>query len=153
MRFTELRQTGLPTSEENERAKALFPRLVQQSRLHLWSPGDPIDRGRRLLVGVATWSLYDLSLLDVLDQVLAEGCSGLDRIDLFDLDEVEQRDFDKYVPGLGKVVGTPVAGHWENAILGDRAFGWQAIQLTSRLVGVSLTWNGAEWRWEVRGSH
>jgi hypothetical protein len=25
--------------------------------------------------------------------------------------------------------------------------------LTSRLVGVSLTWNGAEWRWEVRGSH
>ena len=153
MRFTKLRRTGLPSSEENERAKTLFYILIQQSRLHIWSPGDPIDRGRRLLVGVATWSISDLSLLDVLDQVLTEGCSGLDRIDVFDLDRVEERDFEKYVPGLRKVVGTPVAGYWENGILDVKGFGWQAIRLTSGLVGVSLTWNEAEWRWEARRGH
>ena len=153
MRFTELRRTGLPISEENERAKTLFPSLIQQSRLNIWSPGDPIYGDGRLLVGVATWSLYDLSLLDVLDQAVIEGWSCLDRIDLFDLDRVEQRDLHRYIPGLGKVVGTPVAGYWEDGILDVKGFGRQAIGLTSGLLGVSLTWNAAESRWDFQRGH
>ena len=145
MRFTELRRTGLAISEENDRARQLFPMLIQQSHLHVWNPGDPVRGARRLLVGVATWSLYDLSLLDVLDQVVAEGCPGLNRIDVFDLDRVEEPDFEEYVPGLGKVVGTPVAGVWEDGILGDRGFGWRAFRLISNLLGVALEWNAAEW--------
>jgi hypothetical protein len=149
MRFTELRRTGLSISEENDQAEQLFPVLIQQSHLQSWNPGDPIHGGRRLLVGVATWSLYDLSLLDVLDQVIAEGCSGLDRIDVFDMDQTKQGAFEHYVPGLGKVVRTPVAGLWEDGILGDKGFGWRAIRLISGLLGVSLTWNGVDWKWEV----
>ena len=131
MRFTELRRTGLPIGEENDRAERLFPVLIEQSRLHLWRPGNPIAAGRRLLVGVATWSLYDLSLLEVLDLVVNKGCSGVDRIDVFDLDRVERGDFEDYIPGLGKVVGTPVAALWKDGILGDKGFGWRAIKLIS----------------------
>ncbi len=147
--FTELRRTGLPIGEENDRAEQLFPIFVEQSRLHLWRPGNPIADGRRLLVGVATWSLYDLSLLEVLDLVVKDGWSGVDRIDVFDLDRVERDDFDNYIPGLGKVAGTPVAGLWADGILDGEGFGWRAIKLMSGLFGVPLEWNGGEWRWDV----
>jgi hypothetical protein len=149
MRFTELRRTGLPIGEENDRAERLFPVLIEQSRLHLWRPGDPIAEGRRLLVGVATWSLYDLSLLEVLDLAVKDGRSGVDRIGVFDVDRVERGDFEDYIPGLGKMVVTPVAAIWEGGILVDKRFGWWAIRLISGLLGVSLEWNGAEWRWDV----
>ncbi len=101
------------------------------------------------MVGVATWSLYDLSLLDALDQFVTEEYCRVDRIDVFNLDRLERGDFEQYLPGLGKVLGTPVAGHWENGILGDKGFGWQAIRLVSDLIRVSLGWNGAESRWLV----
>jgi hypothetical protein len=153
MRFTELRRTGLAVSEENDRARQLFPVLIEQSHLHVWNPGDPISGARRLLIGVANWSLYDLSLLDVLDQVVAEGCYGVDRIDVFNLDQVERGDFEDYIAGLGKVVGTPLAGFWEDGILGDKGFGWRAFRLISDLVGVALDWNAAEWRFHVRRGH
>ncbi len=149
MRFTELRRTGLPIGEENDRAEQLFPVLIQQSRLHLWRPGDPIAASRRLLVGVATWSLYDLSLLELLDLVLNRGCSAVDRIDVFNSDRVERGDFEEYIPGLGKVVGTPVAALWQDGIIGDKGFGWRAIRLISRLPGVPLEWKGAEGYAEV----
>lgn len=149
MRFTELRQTGLPIHKENDRAERLFPELVERSHLHLWRPGDSIAGGRRLLVGVATWSLYDLSLLELLDRVVKEGCPGMDRIDVFNLDRVELGVLERYIAHLGKVVGTPVAGLWEDGILGETGFGWRAITLISGLLGVKLEWKGAEWYAEV----
>jgi hypothetical protein len=51
MRFTELRHTGLPIREENDRAEQLLPILIEQNHVHLWRPGNPIASGRRFLVG------------------------------------------------------------------------------------------------------
>jgi hypothetical protein len=79
MKFTSLRRTGLPIAEENDTAVRLFPQIVRNSRLTLWKPGDAVVAGRRLLVGVANWSLYDLSLLDVISDAIREGHSPLDR--------------------------------------------------------------------------
>ena len=149
MRFTELRRTGLTIGEENDQAERLFPVLIEQSHLHLWRPGNPIAAGRRLLVGVANWSLYDLSLLEVLDLVVKEGRSGVDRIDVFDLDRMERGDFEDYIPELGKVVVTPVAALWKDGILDDRGVGWRAMRLISGLLGVPLEWKGAEGYGEV----
>jgi hypothetical protein len=149
MRFTELRRTGLPISEENDRAEQLFLILVQKSHLQLWRPGNPIAAGRRLLVGVVNWSLYDLSLLEFLDGFVKERCAGVDRIDVFNLDRMERGDFEEYIPGLGKVVGTPVAAFWEDGALVNRGFGWRAIRLISGLLGMSLEWKGAEGYAEV----
>ncbi len=149
MWFTELRRTGLTIGEENDQAEQLFPILIEQSHLHLWRPGNPIAAGRRLLVGVANWSLYDLSLLEVLDLVVKEGRSGVDRIDVFDLDQMERGDFEDYIPELGKVVVTPVAALWKDGILDDKGCGWRAIRLISGVLGVPLEWKGAEGYAEV----
>jgi hypothetical protein len=73
----------------------------------------------------------------------------VDRIDVFDLDRVERGDFEDYIPGLGTVVGTPVAGFWKDGILGDKGFGWRAIKLISGFLGVPLEWKGAEGYAEV----
>ncbi len=83
------------------------------------------------MVGVANWSLYDLSLLEVLDLVVKEGRSAVDRIDVFDLDRMERCDFEDYIPELGKVVVTPVAALWKDGILDGKAFGWRAMRLMS----------------------
>src|SRR5215471_5072327 len=82
---------GLHTKEDFEMparhqrwAAAEFPNRVAQSRLHLWRPTDPIvARGTRLFVGIATWSGFDLRLLDILDQALQEGTILDDHIDVF----------------------------------------------------------------------
>ncbi len=150
MRFTGLRRTGLPIAEENDRAGQLFPLLVERSRLHLWRPGEPIVASRRLLVGVATWSLYDLSLLDRLDDAAARDAAVVDRIDVFDLDRMERGDFEDHLPGLGEVLGTPVVGFWEDGIAGEKGFGWRAIAIISDLFGFTLKWNCPEWRWDVQ---
>lgn len=90
-----------------------------------------------------------MSLLDVLDLVVYEGCSAVDQIDVFDLDRVERGDFEDYIRGLGKVVMTPIAAVWKDGMLGDKGFGWPAMRLITGLLGVSLEWNRAEWRWDV----
>ena len=144
MRFTELRRTGLPLGEEHRRAEQLFPILIERSHLRRWRPGNSIVAGRRLLGGVATWSLNDLSLLELLDDSVKAGCSGVDRIDVFNLDQVERGNFEGYIPELGKLVGTPVGAVWKDGIVGDKGFGWRATNLVSGLLGVRLEWKGAE---------
>ncbi len=150
MRFTGLRRTGLPIAEENDRAGRLFPLHVERSRLHLWRPGEPIAGGRRLLIGVATWSLHDLSLLDILDDAMARVGAVVDRIDVFDLDRLEQGDFEDYIPDLGRVVGTPLAGYWEDRIVGEKGFGWRAMAIILDLFDFTLKWNGPGSRFDVR---
>jgi hypothetical protein len=150
MQFAELRQTGLPIGEENDRADRLFPLLIGQSHLHIWRPGDSISCGRRLLVGIVKWSLYDLSLLDVLEQSLSKQQSRLGQIDVFDLDQVGQSDLDSYIQNMGRVVVTPVAGIWKDGVLYETGFGWRVPPLISGLLDVKLEWNHSEWRWDVQ---
>jgi hypothetical protein len=70
---------------------------------------------------------------------------------VFESDRVERGNFERYLPGLGKVVATPIAGHWTDGILGDRGFGSRALRLVADFLDVSLQWNAAEWRFDVRG--
>src|SRR5438270_3756832 len=81
---------------------ALFPRAVAQSpRLKLWGRDDPVPAtGRFLLIGVATWSGYDMRLLDVVEQ----SPGGPDVIGVFDTAECKSdADFEARIPGIGDV--------------------------------------------------
>ncbi len=80
---------------------------------------------------------------------LQEGCFGVDRIDVFNLDKVVQDSLESYIPDLGNVIGTPEAGLWKDGILDEKGFGWRAITLISGWLGMKLEWNGAEWYAEV----
>jgi hypothetical protein len=115
--FTDLLRTDLWPALEQGQAERQFPLLTARSHLHLWRPGDTIcSTGRRILIGVATYSIHDLRLLDVVEQLLSQSNDNrLLRVDVFSAHQCQtQDDFDKYVPGIGPVFQTPVVGIWED---------------------------------------
>jgi hypothetical protein len=124
----------------SEQAKHLSARLLEalsRSRLHSWKLGDDIaPTNRRVLVGVAPYSGYDLKLLEALNKLPLDPIS--DRIDIFDVLACRtQEDFEKYIPGIGKVYQTPVVGMWEKGRLVQRHSGYNARELLMRLYGIS----------------
>jgi len=83
----------------------------------------------RVLLGIAVWSRYDLELLDRIEATLTETTSFA--MYVFDVDECHggAADFERYVPGLGKVYHTPIVGIWRNGVLTSRASGFKGRQL------------------------
>lgn len=136
-----------PELSPGERQRAVereLPSQVDQSLLHWWSP-EPPPVHRRLLIGFASYSRYDMRLLDLICgalEVSAQarhhvapaiplGGFGLvrlppqpARVGVFSvLDCKSQSDFDKYIPGIGSVLQTPVVGLWVDGVLQKRATG------------------------------
>jgi hypothetical protein len=101
------------------------------------------SEGVRLLLGAAPYSLYDLALLDIIDEKLSEGQLATGQpasavwVDVFStLACLSHADFGRYVPGLGNVFQTPVVGIWEEGVLRDRAWGARGRDLAAGLFGV-----------------
>lgn len=108
--------------------------MLAAINLRLWSPSMPIRAdGEWVLIGIATWSAYDLDLLDRLAAKLA----GLKRnaiIDIFDVDECKSmEDLERYVPGIGRVFQTPVVGVWHDGTKVDSAWGAAGRKLLAEL--------------------
>jgi hypothetical protein len=115
--------SGTP-GQQQDFARAHFPSAIANSNLQLWSLTMGIaSEGTRVLVGVATWSVDDLALLDTLQATLANG-KRQTTVDVFDVDKCQAPDdFDKYVPGVGRVVQTPVVGIWRGGKQIESAWG------------------------------
>ena len=119
-----LSRSGHP-AEVQRRASQELPFVLAKSNLHLWSLGDAIvSNGTRFLIGVATWSSYDLRLLDALDKVLSDG-KRTERIDVFNLDSCQtQEEISAFVANIGKVIEMPVVGVWHNRLQTKQASGY-----------------------------
>jgi len=89
-----------------------FPELVSSSPLHLWQPGDPsFEHDVHCLIGVATWSGYDMRLLDVIAEALHQNPVDLPKVYVFNTADCQHgADFARYIPGLHEVAQTPVVG-------------------------------------------
>lgn len=122
-------------SEQQLCAQECLPIAISSSNLNVWKPGDSFAKqGRRILVGVATYSIADLCLLDALNELLNSNTLGCDRVDVFNvLDCRTTADFDEYVPTIGTVFQTPVVGVWEGGVLKEKASGAAARNLLYRL--------------------
>jgi len=116
----------------------LFPVAVAASRLHLWTPGDSIaDRGTRLLLGVATWSGYEMHLLDVIDHALSQARGEGPIIDVFNFGTLTSPEaLEQYIPGLNWFQ-TPVVGVWRDGRLVERKSGYDAAEFVARMFGSS----------------
>ncbi len=123
------------SAQAQARADAQFSSVAMSNGLGVWKPGDPIPRsGRRLLIGVATYSLSDLELLDELSRL----DSHLAVIDVFNSRDVRSSvSFEDYIPGIGAVYQTPVVGLWENGALVAKATGKSARDLARRYVSLN----------------
>jgi hypothetical protein len=108
--------------------------------MHWWSIGDPVrSTGRRLLIGAAVWSGYDMRILDYVDAALADPRFADLTVDVFDCDQVQPPDgFESYIPGIGPVAGTPVVGLWVNGSLVDRASGYHGRKIVADLFGFDM---------------
>lgn len=150
----------LPPGEQQHRVEGEFPALVAQGFLHWWSPGDRIAAAKkRLLIGVATYSEMDMRLLDLVgNAVAAKNCRRMAamakptkpgvlafvqmppeslRVDVFSVLACRtHEDFQKYVPGVGKVYQTPVVGFWEDDRLRESATGARGRALVARVCGI-----------------
>src|SRR5262249_50610849 len=107
-----------------------------RSRLNWWRRGMQIpSQGKRLLIGVAPYSAADLQLLDATNEVLAQARGEPIRVDVFNVLECQSMaDFDSYLPGIGPVYQTPVAGLWEEGVLRETASGRAARELIARVL-------------------
>ena len=92
--------------------------------------------GRRLVLGVAAWSIYDVRLLTLVSDAVASGAQlGLNVV-VFDADELlSSAELQSKFPGIGEVFHTPIAGYWEAGQLKETASGFAGRQLVGRLLG------------------
>jgi hypothetical protein len=129
---------GAFLGEWQKQLDALFPPVVAASPLRLGTPGEAIQAaGRRLLIGVATWSQSDLQLLDTVADALLAGRLTI-IAEVFNVADCRApADFEYSIPGLGRVYQTPVAGLRSDGELSQTASGKAARELIARAVGLA----------------
>ena len=123
--------------ETQLRAARLLPERVKAGPLDWW-PTDAIPNGTgdRLLVGIAVWSAYDLTLLDLLENAVRHGHGAGTPVGVFNVDQLAPAGLERLLPGIGFVHHSPVVGHWVGGKLVEKSCGFHARELVSRLFGL-----------------
>jgi hypothetical protein len=121
--------------EEQQRASEGLAAAVAQSHLHWWKgrEGVPVQ-GRCLVLAVAPFSQYDLTLLDLLDERI--DCDRPLPVYIANLQDyltLEQLQAD--FPGVGQAHQTPIAALRESGSPTKVAWGKKARDLTAEVVG------------------
>lgn len=135
-RFAEL---GTPRGGEmpgdaQRRAQAEFPAVLAASRLQPWSPNAISHAGRVLVIGVATWSRYDLRLLDLVSDHLALCRSA---VHVFDIDTITAPDeMERRVPGQRVPHHPPVVALWQDGRFVESACGFAGRHLVYRALDI-----------------
>ena len=129
-------RSGHP-AEAQKNARKELPFLLSRSNLRLWRPDDPIRAdGIRFLVGIAVWSVYDMKLLDALDQALS-ATERSERVDVFDVNDCSTLEcLENYVPQIGKIHHTPVVGLWQDGKQINQQSGPVARETIARHFGI-----------------
>jgi len=128
-------------------AHRAFQDILAQSAFHTWIPGNSIPlRGTRVLIGVgASFSLPDLALLDQIHPIV-EKLAGA-TVEVFDASDVRNvatpSDFEKFIPGIGKVFHTPVIGVWSEGKLIISASGYEAREFVKTRLHEMLGFGGS----------
>ena len=130
IRFVDLLElnANLKPGQQQQRATEEFPSVVQNSHMEIWRLGEELPTsGAHIWIGVASYSIPDLEMLDAIEAKLSREPAQNERIHLFDVSSFTgMRDFEKYLPGIGKVYQTPAIGIWEDGVLKEKASGTAA---------------------------
>ncbi len=128
----------LPLDVQQQEASEVFPQIVELSNLVLFAPENVCVHSSRIVIGVATYSIYDMSLLDRID-VCADTCFSGVSVEVFDIVDTYDKfgGFDHIFPGIEGVYQTPVVGVWNDGVLIERASGENARDLISKVLGIS----------------
>jgi hypothetical protein len=113
-----------------KQAQANFANEVRQSRLLLRIPNTPLPQtGICLILGVATYALPELSLLDEIDASLGGGNGTAPTVHVFNvLDCPDMAAFRQYIPGLDTVFETPILALVVNGQIVKQVSGLAAVK-------------------------
>jgi hypothetical protein len=93
-----------------------------------------------LLIGVATWSGYDMNLLDLIEESPENGV----RVEVFDADTLASREeLNRLIPGLAGLQ-SPFVAFWSNESPPETAEGFEGRKLVARVC--ALDWTEVESR-------
>jgi hypothetical protein len=116
-----------------DRRGELFPGFVARSpKLRLFTGQPDAASVTRLLIGVATWSGYDMNLLDLIEEAPDNGV----RVEVFDVDSVSTEERSRLVPGV-PLLQTPFVACWRGGELVESAEGFAGRGLVARVCGLS----------------
>ena len=116
----------------------------------MWSPDEPIPSNTaRVLLGVSpAWNVYDVALLDVIEDHLSRQRSFDIVIHLFDVDMCESlSDVAQHIPFDHDPVSSPLVGFWDHGRFLKSSDGGVARPTLFEFLGIkttvfdkSLTW-------------
>lgn len=117
-------------------AAVSFTKVVESSG---FSSDARSQRADRIVIGVASYSVRDLQMLDmVAKKVNDEITSPETEIVVFDTLSCKTMDeFQAIIPGIGVVLQTPVVGVWRNGILVEKASGSKAFEVIKNIFKLS----------------
>jgi hypothetical protein len=124
-------------AEEQGRASAGLADAVKRSNLRWWRSREPVlGQESYLVLAVAPYSQYDLTLLDLLDEKLsASPAVPVYVVNLQDYETPERLGAD--FPGVGQFHQTPIAALYEAGSLTNVAWGKKARDMAAEAVGFS----------------
>lgn len=111
------------------RAQQSFPSRVSQSHLSMRMPCTSIpNTGVVVVIGVASYSPMELHLLDEVNLAFTKWPNEV-QIAVFDVLECQtMADFEKYLPGVGSIVQSPVVAVWQNGELTAKQTGLRMVR-------------------------
>jgi hypothetical protein len=131
-------QPGSTPKDEQERASKGLADAVAQSNLRWWRKGEPTPcQGKCLLLAVAPYSQYDLTLLDVIDESLGGGRSDAVQVYVVNWQDYESADqLAPDFPGITQAHQTPLAAVWEPGSPKKAAWGKKARDMAAEALGL-----------------
>jgi hypothetical protein len=137
-RFLDLMYGGHVEHPDDEEwdADAHFPASVADSLFRLFNLGDPIpQQGTFILLGVATWSDYNMHLLDMLEEAMGRP-GDHPAVAVFNAGNLTSMEaIRKYIPDCPEMFHPPALGLWRDGVLTERAEGYRACDAVARLFG------------------
>lgn len=114
-------------------AQVALPNIVAGTKLSLWKPSGLVPiRGRCVLIAFATWSTYDLRILDSLSEILQSSDATDDRVSIVDLDTLTPEQIGQCFSFPDKPQQEPFVSVWEDGRQIEANWGWRAKELLTR---------------------
>ena len=104
--------------ERQRASEAEFPSLIEKSHMRMWRLGEesPPAGEQVIWIGVGTFSVYDMELLDKLEAKLSRE-TVKELIYVSDTVAFPEFNFEERLPGIGRVFDVPIVGYWKEGVL------------------------------------
>jgi hypothetical protein len=140
-------EPNVSPGEQQQHAAAALPDTIAESHMRWWKTREVnVCHGKCLLLGIGSYSQYDLTLLDLMEEFLAEGRS--DQVPIYVVNVADYTSREQLAvdfPGLGPGSQSPMAAVWEAGSLKKVASGKMARELVAETLGVVAQDLEAQW--------